>query len=39
MEIYEKAIKHKYKFFKLWKILTFVFASATILFATLYFVS
>ena len=39
LETYNKAIKEKYKFYKLWKILAIVFMMTTLLFAVLYFVS
>lgn len=37
LEIYNEAIKRKYKYHRLWKILAIVFMCLTILFATLYF--
>lgn len=37
LSIYKKAVKEKYKYHKLWKILAIVFICLTILFATLYF--
>ena len=38
-KICKEAIKHKYRFFVLWKVLAIVFICLTILFATLYFAS
>ena len=38
-KICKEAIKQKYKFYNLWKILAIVFMCLTILFATLYFAS
>lgn len=35
--VYNKVMKEKYKFYKLWKVLAIVFICLTILFATLYF--
>lgn len=39
LQIYKKAVKEKYKYHKLWKILAVLFMCLTILFATLYFTS
>ena len=39
LAVYKKAVKDKYKYHKLWKILAIVFMCLTILFATLYFAS
>ena len=38
-QICKKAIKQKYRFFTLWKVLAIVFMCLTVLFATLYFAS
>lgn len=38
-EIYDRAIKEKYKYHKFWKIATFVFGAVSIVFSILYFVS
>lgn len=37
LEVFNKVISEKYKYHKLWKILTFVFMALAILFGTLYF--
>lgn len=39
LETYNKAIKEKYKFYKLWQVLAIVFIMTTLLFAVLYFAS
>ena len=39
LEVINKAIKEKYKYHKVWKILAIVFMCLTILFGTLYFAS
>jgi len=39
LEVINKAIKEKYKYHKVWKILAIVFICLTILFGTLYFAS
>lgn len=39
LEVINEAIKEKYKYHKLWKILAIVFIGLTILFGTLYFAS
>lgn len=36
-EIYKKALKEKYRFHTLWKVLTIIFMITTIVFAGLYF--
>lgn len=38
-EIYQKAIKEKYKHYKTWRILAIIFMCLTFLFAMLYFCS
>lgn len=39
LEVINKAVKEKYKYHKVWKILAIVFMGLTILFGTLYFAS
>lgn len=39
LKVINEAVKEKYKYHKVWKILTIVFICLAILFATLYFVS
>lgn len=37
LEIYKCAVKNKYKFYNLWKVLAILFMMTTLLFAILYF--
>lgn len=37
LKIYQEAVKKKYKYYTLWKVLAIVFLCLTILFATLWF--
>lgn len=39
LAVYKQAVKEKYKYHKMWKILAIVFMCLTILFGTLYFAS
>ncbi|MBO7526830.1 MAG: hypothetical protein J6T74_02920 [Clostridia bacterium] len=39
LQVINKAVKEKYKYYKVWKILAIVFMGLTILFGTLYFAS
>lgn len=39
LQVINKAVKEKYKYHKVWKILAIVFMCLTILFGTLYFAS
>ncbi len=39
LQVYQKMVREKYKFFNLWRILAIVFMCLTVLFAVLYFAS
>ena len=39
LDIYNKMVRQKYKFYKVWRILAIVFMCLTVLFAILYFAS